>query len=87
MVLVRDAYGPLRMVLPSGLHAMEERHARLTTLGKCRSQPPRRQVHSHSARHRSSEISPQAGGAPHARSEAEGRSKRNRHLALAESMT
>ena len=72
---------------PSGLHAMEGRHARLPTLGKCRSQPPQRQEHSHSARHRNSEILPQAAGASYARSEAEGRSKRNRHLALAESMT
>ena len=67
---------------PSGLHA-SERHARLSTLGKPRRKPPRREVHSHSASRRSSNISPPAPGAPDAGSEAEGLSKRYRHLVLA----
>ena len=72
---------------PPGLHSKEEHHAPLMTHGKCHSQLPRRQVHSHSARLRGPEISHQAAWAPCVRSEADARSRRNRQLALEGSIT
>ena len=72
---------------PSGLHAWEGRHARLSTLGKPCRQPPQRQVHSHYVRQRSSEISSPAPGAPDVRSETEVPSKWYSHLVLATRVT